>query len=509
MAIRTVKQNWLLVLLLTTVLFAFGLLQTTGTAVSAGEKGSQDGLVHESVIAGSWYPDSPTELRSTINAFLNNVPDRKLSGQLVSLISPHAGYAYSGQVAAYAYKLLRKQKFDTVVIVAPSHHAAFSGISVYDRGSYRTPLGPVPLDRNLIRELKDKDADIRYVPEAHAREHSLEIQLPFLQMVMPGFKLVPLVMGDQSYATCKRLADALAQCSRGKSVLIVASSDLSHFHTYQQAKELDQVIIDHVTKFDPQGLSYDLAIGKCEACGGGPIVTALLASRELGANQADVLYSANSGDVTGDRSRVVGYLAAAIYKSTERTKTPKEHKQAGIDLGLSAEDKALLHRIAKESIEARLAGKEPPAFKVTSARLKESRGAFVTLHKNGELRGCIGHIVGDRPLAETVSEMAVAAAFQDPRFPPVTADELPDLDIEISVMTPLRQITDIKEIQVGRNGIIVQQGMHSGLLLPQVATEYGWDRETFLDYTCRKANLPPDAWKDKNTTIYIFSADVF
>ncbi|MGA7877630.1 MAG: AmmeMemoRadiSam system protein A, partial [Desulfoferrobacter sp.] len=236
---------------------------------------------------------------------------------------------------------------------------------------------------------------------------------------------------------------------------------------------------------------------------------ALLASRELGANATDVLYSANSGDVTGDRSRVVGYLAAAIYKGTEPKKTLKEQKQAGIDLGLSTEDKALLHRIAKESIEAHCAGKEPPTFEVSSARLKESRGAFVTLHKNGELRGCIGHIIGDRSLAETVAEMAVAAAFQDPRFPPVTADELPDLDIEISAMTPLRRITDVEEIQVGRDGIIVQQDGHSGLLLPQVATQYGWDRETFLDYTCRKANLPPDAWKDKNTTIYIFSADVF
>ena len=509
MVILTVKRNWLLVLLLSIALSAFGLLQISRTTATAGEKDSQTGQVHESVIAGSWYPDSPNELRDTINAFLDGVPKRELSGELVSLISPHAGYAYSGQVAAYAYKLLRNHKFDTVIIIAPSHHAAFSGISVYDQGGYRTPLGLVPLDRDLIRELKDKDTDIHYVPEAHAREHSLEIQLPFLQTVMPGFKLVPLVMGDQSYATCKRLADAVAQCSRGKSVLIVASSDLSHFHSYQQAKELDQVIIDHVTKFDPQGLSYDLARGKCEACGGGPIVTALLASRELGANATDVLYSANSGDVTGDRSRVVGYLAAAIYKGTEPKKTLKEQKQAGIDLGLSTEDKALLHRIAKESIEAHCAGKEPPTFEVSSARLKESRGAFVTLHKNGELRGCIGHIIGDRSLAETVAEMAVAAAFQDPRFPPVTADELPDLDIEISAMTPLRRITDVEEIQVGRDGIIVQQDGHSGLLLPQVATQYGWDRETFLDYTCRKANLPPDAWKDKNTTIYIFSADVF
>ncbi len=506
---RSVKQNWFWAVSLLVAFLGLGLLFPPAGTRAAGGGTAHSEQVRESVIAGTWYADSPAELRSAIHAFLQKVPEQRPLGEPLALISPHAGYAYSGQVAAYAYKLLREYQFATVVIIAPSHHAAFRGVSVYDRGGYRTPLGIVPLDHTLIEQLRTRDNTIRCVPQAHAREHSLEIQLPFLQTLMPGFKLVPLVMGDQSYATCQRLADTLAQCLRGKSVLIVASSDLSHYHSYGEAKELDQVIIDHINKFDPQGLSYDLASKRCEACGGGPMVTALLAARKLGGDRTEVLHYANSGDVTGDRSRVVGYLAAAVYKGSGPAQPEAEQRPVGVDPGLSAEEKALLHRIARESIESHSAGKKPPAVQVISPRLKEPRGAFVTLHKQGELRGCIGHVIDDQPLAETVAAMAVAAAFQDPRFPPVTPDELEDLEIEISAMTPLRQITDVEEIEVGRHGIIVQQNGHSGLLLPQVATQYGWDRETFLDYTCRKANLPADAWKEENTKIFIFSADVF
>jgi len=501
------NRSWYGRLLL--VMCTLAIVQTVGTAGANRQAASPAEQIRESVIAGSWYPASPQDLQRAIQKLLSAVPEREAAGDLIALISPHAGYAYSGQVAAYGYGLLKQQKFGTVVIIAPSHHAAFSGVSVYDQGGYRTPLGLVPLDRALIDRLEQRENRIRYVPEAHRREHSLEIQLPFLQTVMPGFKLVPLVMGDQSYATCQWLAEALAHCLRGKSALIVASSDLSHFHPYDEARRLDQAVIEDVRKFDPQNLSYDLARGRCEACGGGPMVTALLTARALGANQAEVLHYANSGDVTGDRTQVVGYLAAALWKGADRGGPTAVPDKVGVDLGLTAEEKALLHRIVRTAIEARCRGEAQPHMEVTSSKLKELRGAFVTLHKKGELRGCIGHVIGDRPVAETVAEMAVAAAFQDPRFPPVTANELKDLDIEISVMTPLRRITDVNEIQVGVHGIIVQQDDRSGLLLPQVATQYGWDRTTFLEFTCRKANLPADAWKDKKTRIYTFSADVF
>ncbi len=466
--------------------------------------------IRESVIAGSWYPGKASRLQQEVQGFLNRASGADLQGQLMALISPHAGYRYSGQVAAYSYKLLEEQKFSSVVVIAPSHRSYFKGVSVYDRGGYRTPLGVVSLDRELISAMKQREIRIQYVPEAHTQEHSLEIQLPFLQVVMPDFKLVPLVMGNQDFTTCKWLAEAVADTVKNKSVLIVASSDLSHFHPYKQAKRLDQVVVDKVNDFDPKGLSDDLASGHCEACGGGPMVTAMLVANRLGANKSRVLHYANSGDITGDHSGVVGYMAAALWADAEKIKgeNPK-NQRVGVDLGLSPDEKTQLLKIVRNVIEAQCRGEKVYEPKLTSATLNEHRGAFVTLRKDGKLRGCIGHIRAEKPLVKTVAEMAEAAAFHDPRFPPVTAEELELLEYEISVLTPFKRISNVKDIQVGVHGIYIKRGSYAGLLLPQVATEWGWDRTTFLEHTCTKAGLPEDAWKDKKTEIYIFSADVF
>jgi len=234
----------------------------------------------------------------------------------------------------------------------------------------------------------------------------------------------------------------------------------------------------------------------------------MMAAARLGANEAKVLKYANSGDATGDRSEVVGYASAAFYvKGSEGRRREGEN---GEKAGLSEEDKALLLRIARSAIESRLTGRKEPQLLSVSGALNEKRGAFVTLHgRGGRLRGCIGCIEGRLPLYKTVREMALAAAFNDPRFPPVSRQELDNLEIEISVLTPLREVKDISEIEVGKHGIYITRGFYSGLLLPQVATQYGWDRLEFLEETCLKAGLPPTAWKDKNTNIYIFSADVF
>jgi len=467
--------------------------------------------VRESVIAGSWYPGSPQALENAIREYIDQVPSKAPNGALVALVSPHAGYVYSGPVAAHAYKLLEKRHFDTVVILAPSHRARFEGVSVYDQGGYRTPLGIVPLDEKLVEELEAKDPRIRYVPQAHSREHSLEIQLPFLQVTMPGFKLVPLVMGDQGWSTCQWLSKALAEAIGDRSVLVLASSDLSHFHSYEEARALDRKVIDEVEAFDPEGLHGKLSSGKCEACGGGPVVTALLTARLLGADKSEVLRYANSGDVTGDRSRVVGYMAAALWKreSTESEKREASAAEASEGPELSAEDKAFLHDIAGRAIENLLRGRSLSEIEPPSPLLKEPRGAFVTLRKQGRLRGCIGHILPRYPLAETIVRMARAAAFEDPRFPPLKEDELGELDVEISVLSPLRTVSDVKEIQVGRHGLYIRKGGYAGLLLPQVATEHGWDRKTFLEHTCLKAGLPKEAWKDGETKIQVFSADIF
>ncbi len=466
--------------------------------------------IRHSVIAGSWYPGNPAILLREINAYLNEAKSPKVKGRIVGLISPHAGYMYSGPVAAYSYKQLIGEHFSTVIVVAPSHRAYFKGASIYKLGSYETPLGLVPLDYKLIDELMKLDPMIHYVPEAHSQEHSLEIQLPFLQATLGDFKLVPIVMGDQSWENCVNLAKAIAAVVKKSpdpnKILLVASSDLSHFHNYDTAVKLDSVVVDAVNDFDPEELNRALRSGKCEACGGGPMITVMLASKALGATKAKVLKYANSGDVTGDRGSVVGYMAAVLY---DNPGTHGKKEKVGVDLGLSDNDKKVLHEIARTVIEKACRGERIPDFKVDSPILKEPRGAFVTLHKNGQLRGCIGQIRATKPLYETVAEMAYAAAFEDPRFPPLRAEELPYIDIEISVLTPFKKISDVKEIEIGKHGLMIRKDGYSGLLLPQVPVEWKWDLREFLEHTCIKAGLNKDAWKDKDTEIYVFSAEVF
>ncbi len=466
--------------------------------------------VREPAVSGTFYPDRPDILSRDVKKYIENAKKEKIEGEVIALISPHAGYMYSGQVAAYAYKLIEGKAFDTVIVVAPSHRALFKGVSLYDRGGYRTPLGVVPINAELSKKIMDKRKEVQFILEAHSQEHSLEVQIPFLQVVLKSFKLIPMVMEPYwNWETCQNLGAAIAEIVKGENILLVASSDLSHFHPYEKAVELDKIVLSHIERFDPEGLNRDLRQNRCEACGGGPIVSIMLAAKALGANKGKVLKYLNSGDVVSDRSRVVGYGAAVFYKTAGGVEKMKEEKRVGVDLGLNEEDKKTLHHIAKTVIRNKVKGKPVLEFKIDSPILKENRGAFVTIHKKGELRGCIGYIEGRGPLHKTIEELAEAAAFRDPRFKPVTEKELPDLGIEISVLTPLRKITDAREIEVGKHGIYIKKGWYSGLLLPQVATEYGWDRQTFLEHTCQKAGLPSNAWKDKNTEIYIFSADIF
>lgn len=465
---------------------------------------SQD--IRKSIIAGSWYPGNPQALRSQIQGFFKAVPEGPgLSAELVALIAPHAGYTYSGQVAAYAYKLLLTQPFGQVVVIAPSHRYPFRGASIDRKTGYETPLGVIPVDGSLARTISDLSPVFKYVPEAHAQEHALEIQLPFLQEALGAFKIVPIIQGSQDPTTCQEMAQALAKALKGEKVLLVASSDLSHFHPYGQAKTLDQKILDRVAAFDEKGLMQDITQDQVEACGGGPIVTVMKTARLLSADRAMVLKYANSGDVTGDRSGVVGYMAAVLFKSNPG----KERPAPGKEEGFSDEEKTFLHKLALGAIEHHLLGNPMPTRDREPVRLAEKRGAFVTLKTRGQLRGCIGHTQAIKPLSQTIIDMAQAAAFQDPRFPPLSQKELKDLSIEISALTPFRQIKDIKEIQVGKHGLFIERGFNAGLLLPQVATEYGWDSLTFLEHTCQKAGLPKDAWKDKNSKIYVFSAEIF
>jgi len=271
--------------------------------------------IRKSVIAGTWYPGSPKVLQAEIEDFFLHAPDVRVDGSARGLVVPHAGYVYSGEIAATAYKIIKSQTFEAVLVLGPSHKALFRGVSIYDRGGYETPLGIVPVDVTLANDIMAQSEIISYVPAAHYEEHSVEIQLPFLQVALGKFNFVPLVMGEQDVRTCKKLAESIVNAISGRNILIVGSSDLSHFHSYEKAVKLDSLVLKRIESMDGFGLLEDLEKNLSEACGGGPAAVTMMVSKKLGANRAKLLKYANSGDVTGDRRSVVGYASAIFYNS--------------------------------------------------------------------------------------------------------------------------------------------------------------------------------------------------
>jgi AmmeMemoRadiSam system protein B/AmmeMemoRadiSam system protein A len=475
--------------------------------------------------AGSFYPGEPSTLAKTIAGMLAQTEKPSINGDIIGIIVPHAGYVYSGPVAAYAYKAIQGISYSDVIVVAPCHVDAFLGSAVYPGDFYRTPLGDVKIDKELSAELAGQSDLVNLSQSGHKvagrGEHSLEVQLPFLQTMLDDFSLVAVIMGSQDMKSCRALAESIAEVCRGrKNVLLVASSDLSHFHDYKTASGLDNRIVNLVNDYNYDELYAELQNGKVEACGGGPIVAVMMASQMLGANSAKVVKYANSGDVTGDSSSVVGYLAAVIstggegkvYELDEAADegTVENNPASAVDFGLSEFEKKKLLDLAYNSIDEALKGGEiaiDSSFR--HGVMNEERGAFVTLTIDGNLRGCIGYIKAVKPLCETIAEMAVQAAFNDPRFPALRRAEFDKIEIEISVLTPMSLIESPDDVVVGRDGLYIIRGYNSGLLLPQVPVENNWDREKFLDQTCIKAGLAPGTWKKSGTQIFKFQADIF
>jgi AmmeMemoRadiSam system protein B/AmmeMemoRadiSam system protein A len=443
-----------------------------------------------------------------VDEFLAEAAVPTLPGDVVALVAPHAGYIYSGKVAAHSYALLKGRKFERVVVIAPSHFEAFRFISVYNGDAYATPLGNVPVDKDFAAKLVKLNSLIQlstrgHTPAGEQGEHALEVQLPFLQRTLGEFKLVPIVMGEQDYETERALGVALAKMVKGTNTLIVASSDLSHYHPYDEASKMDHKTLKAIEEWDYLSLSENLELRVWEACGGGPIVATMIAAERLGAKQARLLKYANTGDVTGDKSRVVGYGAVAFMQLASQSS-----KVEAFSLGQKEKD--ALIALARKSVETAVREKklyEPSASDFPT--LQQERGVFVTLKEKGELRGCIGLIAAEKPLYLGVRDAATSAALRDPRFPPVTAAELSNLEYELSVLTPFHRVLDVKEVRVGRDGLLMIQGRYEGILLPQVPVEQGWDRKVFLEEACLKAGLPRQAWQDEATDIYSFSALVF
>ena len=496
-------------------------------SAAASSAKSASAPVREPAVAGAFYPDDPAALRKAVDESLKAALAAPAgSPRVIAIIAPHAGYVYSGAVAGKAFAALPPTGVKRVVVIGVAHHAAAAPVWVDDASAYRTPLGDVPCDREALSRLAA--AGLPLVPRATAREHSIEVELPFLQARLgQGWQLVPILAAGAGLDDCAKAAAALQSILDDETVLVV-SSDFTHYgrdYGYTpfegdretvRAKmaELDGGAIKAILGKDAK--AFDAYVRKTGAtiCGGSGIMILLqaLPARAVGRRIA----YATSADVSSEADLSVGYAALAFEAPGEakdfwKPAGKKGDTQMSSEVALTSAERSTLLTLARRALEAHvLADKELVTSDITlTDALKEKRGAFVTLEVDGNLRGCIGYVEAMKPLWQTVVENAVNAAVSDPRFPPVRADEVAKIHIEISAMTPLRQIKDVSEIQVGKHGLMISRGWYRGLLLPQVATEYGWSRDEFLSHTCGKAGLPADAWKDPQTRIEIFSADVF
>ncbi len=468
--------------------------------------------------AGSFYPSSSAQLKAAVQAMLGDAvptrPDRP-----IALVVPHAGYVFSGQIAADAYKQAAAHRYDTIVIVGTNHtDAGFRAVGICPGTAYRTPLGAVPIDQAFVAALQKADGDCVVDATVHRQEHSVEVQVPFVQQIFPNAKVVPLVVGRPDPALCGRLGRALADVAKDRSVLLVASSDLSHYPSSRDAAEVDRRTLELVATLDADAV-YRNEVGEAgravpdlatHACGTGAIMAVIAAARALGATRGTVLSYANSGEtIAGDSSRAVGYGAVAFTPGEAGADVAALKPQPRDDGPLQQADKKWMLGLARETIRRYLTTETLPLPRGFSARLQRNRGVFVTLKKRGDLRGCIGHITSDVPIARLVGTMAFASAFQDPRFDKVALDEVRELEIEISILSTPKVVPGAADIVVGRDGVIISADGRSAVFLPQVAPEQGWNREQMLDNLCVKAGLPASRWRRGDMRVETFQAEVF
>jgi AmmeMemoRadiSam system protein B/AmmeMemoRadiSam system protein A len=463
--------------------------------------------VREPAVAGLFYPKDPAELSKMIEAYLAAAQVQPV-GELKALVCPHAGYPYSGPVAAYAYKLLAGKHYDTVVVMGPSHYAYLHAASVANARLYRTPLGDVPISdkARLLAgsspfalepscEVQRPDwwlQSSRLAPAvdtAETWEHSVEVEIPFLQKTLGRFQLVPVVCGDVDPG---RAAKALEPILDDRT-LVVASSDLSHYYSYDRARELDRSCVDAICRLDIGAMESQ------EACGKIPILILMNVAKDRGW-KVRLLDARNSGDTAGDKSRVVGYAAIAFY--------------APFGERLGADERKSLLRIARGALRAAVDTGRLPETPSPGPGLAEPRGCFVTLTRHGELRGCIGYLTPRGPLYQAVAENARNAALEDPRFPPVTAREADGLNIEISVLSEPRPLSFsspddlLQKLQPGVDGVILRIGDHVATYLPQVWEQLP-DKKAFLGSLAEKAGCGPSDWRIPGTTVYLYEAEAF
>lgn len=466
------------------------------------------------VYAGLFYEENAHRLASRIEVYLQAVKNLpQLGGDPDLIIVPHAGYIYSGQTAAYAYALVKGKRYETVVIIGPSHQYGFNGCSIWPKGGFKTPLGILPVDEETASSLI-KATGFDFIPEAHSKEHSLEVQIPFLQKVLPEAKIVPVVVGYPTRKVIERLADGLATVLRSKKALVVISTDMSHYLSQAEANKIDQETLNLIAELKVESLLRKVISGENILCGGAGVCAGLFYLQKLGEPKVEILRYADSTEGGGPKNQVVGYMAAAAYlkerkKIKEEMVGPALKKSESGEFVLSQEEKKELLNLAKQAVELYVREGKIINYHSDNPRFWEEKGVFVTIKKRGQLRGCIGFIEPVLPLYIAIIRCALLAATEDPRFSPVEEKELKSLEYEISVLTPPRKIDNPREIVVGRHGLIISMEGKKGVLLPQVPIEEGWDRETFLEQVCLKAGLPPNAWRSAKAELYVFEALVF
>jgi len=444
------------------------------------------------------------------NLFSHAAPSRHIP-DVVAIIAPHAGYPFSGRVAASSFNQIDPGKqYENIFLLGPSHYVGFEGASVYADGDYVTPLGKVPVNKDIARKLSASSRIFSSRTDAHAKEHSVEVEIPFLQYLLKGkFSIVPIVVGASTQETCDLIAEALRPYLNLRNLFVI-STDFSHYPSYADANAVDSATADAVLSNSVRRLAGTMASNEgrkvpnlvTSMCGWSCVMTLLSMTQDMPHAQLTRIEYRNSGDAEGgDRGRVVGYCAITVSLAAGGNPQP---------FSLDKREKADLLAIARNAVEQYVKSGTVPALDSSrySAGLGTGCGAFVTLKEKGSLRGCIGHFESDEPLFRVVQEMALAAATQDYRFQPVAADELKQISIEISVLTPMRRISSVDDIELGRDGIYIKKGSHAGTFLPQVATETGWTKEEFLGHCARdKAGIGWDGWKDAD--IYVYEALVF
>ncbi len=421
-------------------------------------------MVRNPVASGQFYPGSPSQLKAMIKGL---VDEEAVKEEVIGLISPHAGYAYSGLVAAAAISRIRFK--DTFIIMGPNHTGEGKPLSIMTQGTWKTPLGRVKIDSELGKQILANSSHLQEDYEAHQHEHSIEVQLPFLQYFKPDIKLVPIILSYSSDTTYKEIGRELAQAIKdlNREVVIIASSDMTHYESQESAKRKDTQAIDAILALDEDELLKRVRELNISMCGYAPAVSLISAARELGATGAELVGYQTSGDTTGDYTSVVGY-AGVIIK------------------GMSP-----LVKLAKTAVESSIRGARAPQPEELTPEMKLKAGVFVSIHKLGELRGCIGTFEPTRDnVAEEITANAISSATRDPRFPPVASSELEDLTYSVDVLTKPEPVESQDQLDPRKYGVIVECGGRRGLLLPDLE---GVDTVDYQIDICRqKAGIEPD-----------------